>query len=221
MSQIIIEIPIEALTRANVAKALTELTLALGGHAAAPAAAPKAAAPAVVVSEYVAKAAADHLATPAPKAAPAPTPAPAAVEAPAKRKGGRPPKAKPAVAAAPAPAAVEAPAKRKGGRPPKAKPVVAAAPAPAAAASGSGGEKWRNYVANLPENSRRFLELLEKQGQLTVNEAVEKLNLPGPKAMGGLTGAMARWAPKQGIQIPYEAKEAADGTRYWVWKGIK
>ena len=194
MSQIIIEIPIEALTRANVAKALTELTLALGGHAAAPAAAPKAAAPAVVVSEYVAKAAADHLATPAPKAAPAPTPAPAAVEAPAKRKGGRPPKAK---------------------------PVVAAAPAPAAAASGSGGEKWRNYVANLPENSRRFLELLEKQGQLTVNEAVEKLNLPGPKAMGGLTGAMARWAPKQGIQIPYEAKEAADGTRYWVWKGIK
>jgi hypothetical protein len=76
-------------------------------------------------------------------------------------------------------------------------------------------------VANLPENSRRFLELLEKQGQLTVNEAVEKLNLPGPKAMGGLTGAMARWAPKQGIQIPYEAKEAADGTRYWVWKGIK
>ena len=193
MSQIIIEIPIEALTRANVAKALTELTLALGGHA--PAAAPKAAAPAVVVTEYVAKAAAEPVAAPAPKAAPA--------------------------APTPAPAAVEAPVKRKGGRPPKAKPAVAAAPAPAAAASGSGGEKWRNYVANLPENSRRFLDLLEKQGQLSVNEAVEKLNLPGPKAMGGLTGAMARWAPKQGIQIPYEAKEAADGTRYWVWKGIK
>jgi hypothetical protein len=217
MSQIIIEIPIEALTRANVAKALTELTLALGGHA--PAAAPKAVAPAAVVAEYAAKAAVEPVAAPAPKAAPAAPKAEPAVEAPVKRKGGRPPKAKPAVVAAPAPAAVEAPAKRKGGRPPKAKPAVAAAPA--AAVSGSGGEKWRNYVANLPENSRRFLELLEKQGQLTVNEAVEKLNLPGPKAMGGLTGAMARWAPKQGIQIPYEAKEAADGTRYWVWKGIK
>ena len=206
MSQIVIEIPIEALTKANVAKALTELTLALGGHSTA-ASAPKAAAPVAVVAEYTAKAA-----EPAPAAKPAPV-----VEAPVKRKGGRPPKAAkaaPAPAPAPvaAPAAVEAPAKRKGGRPPK---------AAAAAASSAGNEKWKNYVANLPENSRRFLELLEKQGQLTVTEAVEKLNLPGPKAMGGLTGAMARWAPKQGIQIPYEAKEAADGTRYWVWKGIK
>jgi hypothetical protein len=98
---------------------------------------------------------------------------------------------------------------------------AAPAPAPAPKANSAAVEKWRNYVANLPENSRRFLELLEKQGQLTVHEAVEKLNLPGPKAMGGLTGAMARWAPKQGIEIPYEAREGADGTRYWVWKGVK
>lgn len=208
MSQIVIEIPIEALTKANVAKALTELTLALGGHAA-PAAPAKAAAPVVAATEYAAKAADEappHAAKPA---------APAA-EAAKKAKGGRP--TKPAAAPAPAaPAPAPAAAKGKSGRPAKGKPAAA----PAAAGSAAGNEKWRNYVANLPENSRRFLELLEKQGQLTVNEAVEKLNLPGPKAMGGLTGAMARWAPKQGIQIPYEAKEAADGTRYWVWKGIK
>ncbi|MCK6575398.1 hypothetical protein L6V77_30435, partial [Myxococcota bacterium] len=116
------------------------------------------------------------------------------------------------------------PVKGRPGRKPKAVVAAAAAPAapaPAPKANSAAVEKWRNYVANLPENSRRFLELLEKQGQLTVHEAVEKLNLPGPKAMGGLTGAMARWAPKQGIDIPYEAREAADGTRYWVWKGVK
>jgi hypothetical protein len=216
MSQIVIEIPIEALTKANVAKALTELTLALGGHApsAAPAAAPAAPKPAAVVTEYAAKAAEPAPAAPAPHVAkPAPAPAPAA-PAPAAPKG----------KAAPAPAA-PAPVKGRPGRKPKSLTAAAApaapAPAPAPKANSAAVEKWRNYVANLPENSRRFLELLEKQGQLTVHEAVEKLNLPGPKAMGGLTGAMARWAPKQGIEIPYEAREGADGTRYWVWKGVK
>jgi hypothetical protein len=167
-----------------------------------------------VVTEYAAKAAEPAPAAPAPHVAkPAPAPAPAA-PAPAAPKG----------KAAPAPAA-PAPVKGRPGRKPKSLTAAAApaapAPAPAPKANSAAVEKWRNYVANLPENSRRFLELLEKQGQLTVHEAVEKLNLPGPKAMGGLTGAMARWAPKQGIEIPYEAREGADGTRYWVWKGVK
>jgi hypothetical protein len=167
-----------------------------------------------VVTEYAAKAA-EPAAEARPHAA-KPAPAPAApAPAPAARKAGKP---------APAPAPAPAPVKGRPGRKPKAATTAAApaAPAPAATkASSAANEKWRNYVANLPENSRRFLELLEKQGQLTVHEAVEKLNLPGPKAMGGLTGAMARWAPKQGIEIPYEAREGADGTRYWVWKGVK
>lgn len=213
MSQIVVEIPIEALSKPNVARALSELTLALGGHAM-PAAAP--AAPKVVAVEaYTAAAKAEE---PVVK----------------KGRGGRPRKnplaapeykaaaAKPEPAAAPA-APVEEKKKGKGGRPRKVQPVVQAAPAaPAASAGGSAAsEKWKKYMANLPENSRRFLELLERSGQLTVNEAVEKLNLPGPKAMGGLTGAMARWAPKQGVQIPYEAREDANGVRYWVWKGIR
>ena len=85
--------------------------------------------------------------------------------------------------------------------------------------SGTPEERWVRYVAGLPDNSRRFLALLEGQGRLTVSEAVEKLALPGPKAMGGLTGAMARWAPKQGVHIPYDAREDEKGVRYWIWTG--
>jgi hypothetical protein len=32
---------------------------------------------------------------------------------------------------------------------------------------------------------------------------------------------MARWAPKQGVKVPYETLQDANGTRYWVWKGIQ
>jgi hypothetical protein len=39
--------------------------------------------------------------------------------------------------------------------------------------------------------------------------------------MGGLTGAMARWAPKQGVKVPYDTLQDTNGTRYWVWKGIQ
>ena len=164
----------------------------------------------------------------------APEPAPVRVKGKPGRKPGAAAAARAAAAAAPAPKAPEpapAPAqivkvKGKPGRKPgaaaaaKAAAAAAAAPAPTPAA-GSIEERWKSYMADLPENSRKFLELLERNGQLTVTEAVEKLNLASPKAMGGLTGAMARWAPKQGIPIPYEAREKADGTRYWVWKGVK
>ena len=92
MSQIVIEIPIEALSRANVAKALTELTMALGGHSPAPAApvaapiayaAPKAepvAAPAPVAAAKPAPAPKVEPVAPAPvAAAPEPAPAPAQI----------------------------------------------------------------------------------------------------------------------------------------------
>ena len=80
-------------------------------------------------------------------------------------------------------------------------------------------ERWARYLEGRPERTHKFLQLLEERGRLTVDEAVSALNLSSPKAMGGLTGAMVRWAPKQGITLPFEARQDGSGQRYWVWKG--
>lgn len=81
-------------------------------------------------------------------------------------------------------------------------------------------ERWSRYFAELPETSRRFLLLLEQRSRLTVDEAVAELGLQSPKAMGGLTGAMVRWAPQQGVHLPFEAREDEQGQRYWIWLGL-
>lgn len=81
-------------------------------------------------------------------------------------------------------------------------------------------ERWETYLREVPEATRTFVQLLEEKGELTVDEAVEALGLASPKAMGGLTGAMKRWAPQRGITLPFERRQAADGSRYWVWLGL-
>lgn len=78
-------------------------------------------------------------------------------------------------------------------------------------------ERWARYVESLPETSRTFLRLLEERGRLTVEEAVDLLGFETPKAMGGLTGAMARWAPKQGVELPFTASKDDNGQRCWLW----
>jgi hypothetical protein len=190
-----IEIPLDALTKSNVARALADLTLALGGHKAdAPVAKP-------VVSSPPA---ASPYAPPSPVYTP-----PAVTPVAAAARAAKP--AKPAKAAKPA----------KPAKPAKARPATGKT-APRPELEGLSSEaRWSSYFNALPENSKRFLTLLEQQGKLTLPDAVVKLGLPSPKAMGGLTGAMARWAPKQGIKIPYDTLEDSNGTRYWVWRGVK
>ena len=180
MSTIQIEIPLDALSRANVARALADLTLALGGHAVG-AAAPAAPAPKVEKPTVVA--------------------APVDVEAAVKAD-------KPAKAAKPA-------------KPAKVRPATGKT-APRPELEGLSVEaRWDAYFKELPLNSQRFLDLLKEKGRLTLPEAVVQLQLDNPKAMGGLTGAMARWAPKQGVKVPYDTLQDTNGTRYWVWKGIQ
>lgn len=80
-------------------------------------------------------------------------------------------------------------------------------------------ERWTTYVSTLPEKSQRFVGLLEARGRLTVDEVVRALDLDTPKALGGLTGAMARWAPRQGVTLPFTKKQNGNGERYWEWVG--
>ncbi len=89
--------------------------------------------------------------------------------------------------------------------------------APAKAASTGDDDGWTSYVDALPDPSRRFLVLLAKRGTLTIDEAVSELGLKSAKAMGGLTGAMTRWAPKHGVELPFEKSTNEHGRRCWTW----
>ncbi|MBU0554012.1 hypothetical protein KKF91_21725 [Myxococcota bacterium] len=79
-------------------------------------------------------------------------------------------------------------------------------------------ERYEKFVEQLPERSKRFLELVQRKGTLTINDAMDELGITVPKAMGGITGSIGRWAPVRGVQIPYEAITVR-GDRAWRWTG--
>lgn len=142
-----------------------------------------------------------------------PAEAPAASEAPTA------PSAPAAPAVNEAPAAPKAPARTRAAEAPKAAAPAAEAPKAEAPAGGDDMvQRYRDFVANLPERSRKFLELVKRKGIVTIEDAMNELDIAVPKAMGGITGSIGRWAPVRGVPIPYEAT-TIEGERAWKWVG--
>lgn len=132
----------------------------------------------------------------------------------------------PAPAPAPAPRVAEpepvAPAQPAA----KAKPQPTAAPA-AARTPSSGPDpaeikpmSFEDFVAALPLRSQRFLNLVQGEETVTRSRAIEALDLTSGKQLGGVTGAIAKWAPRRGLAIPYETI-TLNGERAWRWTGPK
>jgi hypothetical protein len=192
MSTIQIEVPLEALSRPGVAKALADLALSLGGQQGRG----DVSATALRATEARATREAPAARAEAPAAAPA-----EAAPSRGNGKAGRGAASRGALKAAEPARATRGGARRGGGQ------------------TTVGDENWQKYLEALPETSRRFLSLLEEKGTMTVGEAVDALGLDSPKAMGGLTGAMRRWAPRQNVELPFEAGQNAEGQRYWKWTG--
>lgn len=102
---------------------------------------------------------------------------------------------------------------KAGGRPEE-------APAePATPAGDDARARYADFYAQLPARSQGFLDLLEKVGTLTISQAVTELGLAKPKSLGGITGAISRWAPTRGAKVPFE-KMTIEGERAWRWTGI-
>lgn len=118
-----------------------------------------------------------------------------------------------------APEAVESPAAppADGGRrgKPRKSPTRRSTPKPL---SGTQAQRYATFFAKLPERSQRFLELVEERGLLTIGEAMKALDITVPKAMGGITGSIGRWAPVRGVKVPYTAV-THKGQRAWRWTG--
>ena len=82
----------------------------------------------------------------------------------------------------------------------------------------SGKVSAQAFFAGLPERTRAFLDLIKLRGTVTLKEVAEELRLDRPKALGGISGSLTRWAKQRGVELPYEAGKTASGERYWTWK---
>jgi hypothetical protein len=86
---------------------------------------------------------------------------------------------------------------------------------------GSPAEQWTTFIGRAPERTKAFVDLLEKKHPdfLMQAEAMAALDIDAPRAIGGLTGSMRRWAVADKITLPWDATKI-DGERAWVWRGF-
>ena len=96
-------------------------------------------------------------------------------------------------------------------------PTVVAQPSQVADAP-DGQTHYERFLEALPDRSRRFVELVYAKGTLTIDEAMEALDITIAKAIGGVTGSIARWAPRSNVAVPYVAVKVR-GRRAWRWTG--
>ncbi len=116
----------------------------------------------------------------------------------------------PAVARAAAALAMALHGAKAGGAAPLAE-APPPAPRPTSAA-------YRAFADALPARSRRFLDMLEARGALTASEAKALLGLRSGKQLGGVTGAVSKWAPHRGVAVPFECTHFGR-ERGWRWRG--
>lgn len=95
---------------------------------------------------------------------------------------------------------------------------AAAARQPTSCSTGDAATRYRTFLGDLPERARQFLDLVRTRTRVSVDEVVEHFELGSPKTIGGLTGAVGRWAGIRSVTVPY-AVTSIEGTRWWVWQG--
>lgn len=109
------------------------------------------------------------------------------------------------LATPPAPVKVQ----RKRRRPPQRTPLT-----------GTPAEQWKSFIGAMPERTQRFVELMQLKAPQALDqmEAMRALDIETPRAIGGLTGSLRRWARADGLQLPWTAYKE-DGERVWLWHG--
>ena len=110
----------------------------------------------------------------------------------------------------PAPAAVD-PSPQRRRKPPKPR-----------FPDGSPEERFEQFNNALPSRAQHFIRLVQEvhPGVLRQSQAIEELELSSPKAIGGITGSINRWAAVDDIALPWVA-ELLDGERTWRWIGLE
>jgi hypothetical protein len=91
--------------------------------------------------------------------------------------------------------------------------------APSEVLPGNAQERYDAFVGGLPDRTQRFLALVKAQGTLSRGAAIEALGLTSGKQLGGVTGAIGKWAPRRGVAVPYETI-TENGERAWKWLGV-
>lgn len=85
----------------------------------------------------------------------------------------------------------------------------------------TGVAKWHAFHDALPKRAKDFIRFIKERfpDPLTQAEAMKMLALTSPKAMGGVTGSIKRWAEVDEIELPWRS-EIVEGERAWIWTGV-
>ena len=86
--------------------------------------------------------------------------------------------------------------------------------------SGTPAEQWNAFVSEAPQRTQDFVNYIkDKQPDfLMQSDAMDRLGMT-PRAIGGLTGTLRRWAMADGVPLPWVATRI-DGNRAWLWCGF-
>jgi hypothetical protein len=99
---------------------------------------------------------------------------------------------------------------------PRSAPAAAPAARKARKAKRKKAMDWPEFEASLSPATQRFLGLIQDRKRLKLADAVTELGLKEGKSMGGLTGALARKARNNNLDLPYTQQRDRKGQRVWV-----
>lgn len=81
-------------------------------------------------------------------------------------------------------------------------------------------DKYDAFLEALPEQSRRFMELLRAQGTLQIKEVLDHFSLTRAVAVGGIIEPIRRLSKEHGIEEPFRADLDESDSRIWIWHEV-
>ena len=80
---------------------------------------------------------------------------------------------------------------------------------------------WPRFFAEQNAAAQKFLTAVREGGPGPVSiEVVENAIGKSGKEIGGLLGAINRWAPEYGVVVPIQAARGSAGQRTYEWLGL-
>lgn len=85
---------------------------------------------------------------------------------------------------------------------------------------GNAGGAMESFIAQLPERSQRFIEMVRERRSVSIDEVMVELGIERNlgKVVGGIVGSINKWARSAGVTPPIESA-MVDSTRTYRWVG--
>ncbi|MFN3201001.1 MAG: hypothetical protein ACE366_21550 [Bradymonadia bacterium] len=77
--------------------------------------------------------------------------------------------------------------------------------------------QFNAFIDALPDQSRKFMELLREQKQLRIKDVLDAFSLTRAVAVGGIIEPIKRLSKEHGVEQPFRADLDENQDRVWFW----